>query len=196
MLLQDKLASYNLILVSQSPRRREILKGLELEFRSTSVDTDETYPSTLEKNKVAVHIAKQKAEAYKNQLSEGDIAITADTVVMLGDQILGKPKDKADAKLMLKQLSGKTQTVVTGVCIFDIRKMESFSSYSEVQFSSLSDEEIEHYLEHYKPYDKAGSYGVQEWIGYICIEKLIGSYYNVMGLPTHALYKALNDFLG
>lgn len=195
MLLQEKLKSYNLILVSQSPRRRDILKSLELDFQSTSVDTDETYPSTLNTKDVAVYIAKQKAEAFRTQLKNNDIAITADTVVILENQILGKPKDTKHAKYMLEQLSGKNQIVVTGVCIFSNTKIQSFSSISEVKFATLSDEEIEHYLNSYKPYDKAGAYGVQEWIGYIGIEKLIGSYYNVMGLPTHALYKALNNFL-
>lgn len=195
MLLKEKLEKYNVVLVSQSPRRRELLKGLEVDFTSTSVDTDESYPATLEGAQIPLYIAEQKADAYMPQMSDDTLAITADTVVLVTGKVLGKPADAKEARQMLQMLSGNVHQVITGVCIFTKGKRRSFHALSEVTFAALSAEEIDHYIEVYKPFDKAGSYGVQEWIGYIAMEKIVGSYFNVMGLPVQRLYKELNQFL-
>lgn len=183
-----------MVLVSQSPRRRELLKGLEIDFTSTSVDTDESYPSTMQGAEIPIYIATQKADAYLPLMSENTLAITADTVVLIDNQILGKPKNREEAISMLQHLSGNTHQVITGVCIQTKQKRQVFSATSEVTFATLTLEEIEHYVDFYKPFDKAGSYGVQEWIGYIGIEKIVGSYFNVMGLPVQKLYKKLISF--
>jgi len=195
MLLKEKLERYNVVLVSQSPRRRELLKGLEVDFTSTSVDTDESYPATLEGAQIPLYIAEQKADAYMPKMSDDTLAITADTVVLVAGKVLGKPADAKEARQMLQMLSGNVHQVITGVCIFTKGKRRSFHALSEVTFAALSAEEIDHYIEVYKPFDKAGSYGVQEWIGYIAMEKIVGSYFNVMGLPVQRLYKELNQFL-
>ncbi len=194
MLLKDKFKDYDVVLVSQSPRRRELLRGLEVEFTSTSVDTDESYPATLKGADIPIYIATQKADAYLPKMDSNTLAITADTVVLIDNQILGKPKDRAAAIAMLQHLSGNTHQVITGVCIQTKQKRVVFSATSEVTFANLTAEEIEHYVDCYKPFDKAGSYGVQEWIGYIGIEKIVGSYFNVMGLPIQKLYKKLIAF--
>lgn len=196
MLLTEKLKEYELVLVSQSPRRRELLEGLEIDFSSTSVDIYETYPETLSGAQIPMYIAEAKASAYEPKLNNSTIAITADTVVLFEDDILKKPENAEKAKDMLRRLSGNTHKVITGVCIFNKNKKRSFHAISDVTFATLTDEEIDHYVEVYNPFDKAGSYGVQEWIGYIGIEKIVGSYYNVMGLPVHRLYKELNAFFG
>lgn len=192
MLIHNKLDNWKVVLVSQSPRRRELLKGLEIEFESTSVDTDETYPTTLQGADIPLYISKQKAEAYREFMAENTLAITADTVVFANGKILGKPKSKEDAVNMLKTLSGRTHQVITGVCLCTKERCHSFHSISEVTFDTLSDEEILHYIEVYKPFDKAGSYGIQEWIGYIGITNINGSYYNIMGLPVQKLYREIN----
>lgn len=194
MLLKDKIKNYDVVLVSQSPRRRELLKGLEVDFTSTSVDTDESYPTSLKGADIPIYIATQKADAYLPQMEDNTLAITADTVVFIDNQILGKPSERAAAIAMLQHLSGNTHQVITGVCIQTKQKRVAFSATSEVTFANLTAEEIEHYVDFYKPFDKAGSYGVQEWIGYIGIEKIVGSYFNVMGLPIQKLYKMLNAF--
>ena len=195
MLLKEKLKNYQVVLVSNSPRRKELLKGLEIDFMVTSVDIHETFPKHLIGQEIPIHIAQEKAKAYVNQLLENTLAITADTIVLLENKVLGKPKDRNNAKEMLRQLSGQTHDVITGVCLFTKNKKTSFSSTSKVTFKELTDEEIEHYLSVYQPYDKAGSYGVLEWIGFIGIERIEGSYFNVMGLPTVALYKELEKFI-
>lgn len=195
MIISDRLKDYQVVLVSQSPRRRELLKGLKIAFNATSVDADESYPPTLQGADVPCYITKAKAEAYKPFLQATTLAITADTVVCINGQILGKPADKAEAMAMLRTLSGNKHEVITAVCIFTQQKEQLFYAISEVYFKALSDEEIEHYIDTYQPFDKAGSYGVQEWIGYIGIEKIVGSYYNVMGLPIQRLYQELNRFL-
>ncbi len=195
MLLTEKLKDYNVILVSASSRRRELLKGLEFDFECRSVDVDESYPPNLEGAQIPIYIADKKADAYAPQMSGKDLVITADTIVLTDNEVLGKPKDIEEARKMLHLLSGCTHHVITGMCIMSKNKRRNFHSMSEVSFTKLSDEEIDHYLEKYKPFDKAGAYGVQEWIGYIGIEKLVGSFYNVMGLPVHRLYRELNAFL-
>ena len=194
MLIQEKLKPYNIVLVSQSPRRRELLKGLELEFECTSVDTDESYPASLKDGEIPMYIAEQKADAYLPQMEDNTLAITADTVVLINGSVLGKPKSRQEAIDMLHTLSGNAHQVITGVCIFTKGKRKTFSVLTDVQFTTLTDAEIEHYIDTYKPFDKAGSYGVQEWIGYVGIEKITGSYFNVMGLPVQRLYKELNQF--
>lgn len=189
------LKGNKLILASQSPRRRELLKGLDVEFSTCTVDADESFPAELKGADAVQYICKAKANAYKPQLTEGTIAITADTVVILDDNIIGKPKSKEDAFAMIRSLSGRVHEVITAVCIFSRDKESCFYSRTEVHFSCLTDEEINYYIEKYKPFDKAGSYGVQEWIGYIGIEKIVGSYFNVMGLPVKRLYDELKSFV-
>lgn len=183
------------MLVSQSPRRRELLAGLDIKFEACQVDINESYPEQLQGAKIPLYIARQKAEAFRAKLSDNMLAITADTVVLVNNQVLGKPHNEQEARKMLQLLSGKTHQVITGVCLLTNRKQRSFSACSKVTFATLQDEEIDYYLQKYKPYDKAGSYGVQEWIGYIGIKKLTGSYFNVMGLPVQRLYKELNNFI-
>jgi len=195
MLLKDVLHKYSVVLVSNSPRRRELLKGLEINFTSTSVNTDESYPIGLTGSAIPIHIAREKAKAYSRQLQSNTLAITADTVVLVDGEVLGKPRYAEEAAAMLRKLSGKTHEVITGVCLFTQQKMHTFAGTSHVTFRALSEEEIIHYVKLYTPMDKAGSYGVQEWIGYIGIEHISGSYYNVMGLPTALLYNELFAFV-
>ena len=188
------LKGYNLVLASQSPRRRELLKGLDLEFTTCSVDADESFPAELKGADAVQYICKAKADAYRPFLEDKTIAITADTVVILDNKIIGKPKSHEEAFSMIRSLSGRVHEVITAVCIFSKEKCAEFYSSTEVHFSTLTDEEINYYIEKYKPFDKAGSYGVQEWIGYIGIEKIVGSYFNVMGLPVKRLYDELKSF--
>ena len=183
---------YSIILASNSPRRQELLAGLDIDFNVfVKKDVDESYPEGMANEKIAEYLALKKANSYRNDIKDNVIVITADTVVINGAKILGKPSDKTEAITMLKELSGNTHIVITGVAITSNSKQYSFSSLTEVSFAPLSHEEIEYYVEKYKPYDKAGSYGIQEWIGYIGIESISGSYFNVMGLPTRRLYDAL-----
>lgn len=187
--------SYKIILASNSPRRKELLSGLDLEYEVMVLpNIDESYPLDIPKEEVALYIAKKKAIAYKDLLSENKLVITADTVVVIDDKILGKPIDEADAKQMLQELSGRTHQVITGVCLTTSNKQKSFSVISDVRFSNLDDSEIEYYVSQYKPLDKAGAYGIQEWIGYIGVEHISGSYFNVMGLPIQKLYQELKKF--
>ena len=195
MMLAQAIQNYQVVLVSQSPRRRELLKGLEINFEATSVDADETYPAHLKGAEVPCYITQVKANAYKPLLQSNTLAITADTVVSIDGNILGKPNNKQEAMQMLRTLSGKKHQVITAVCVFTKQKEHLFYAESEVYFKPLSDQEIAHYIDTYQPFDKAGSYGVQEWIGYIGIEKIVGSYYNVMGLPIQRLYQELINFL-
>jgi septum formation protein len=189
------LKEYNLVLASQSPRRRELLKGLDLEFTTCSVDADESFPAKLKGADAVQYICKAKADAYRPFLEDKTIAITADTVVILDNKIIGKPKSHEEAFSMIRSLSGRVHEVITAVCIFSKEKCAEFYSSTEVHFSEITDEEIEYYINKYKPFDKAGSYGVQEWIGYIGIEKIVGSYFNVMGLPVKRLYDELKTFI-
>ena len=189
------LKGYKLVLASQSPRRRELLKGLDVEFSTCSVDADESFPADLKGADAVQYICKAKADAYRPQLNDNTIAITADTVVILDDKIIGKPKSREEAFSMIRSLSGRVHEVITAVCIFSKEKCKEFYASTEVHFSDITDEEIEYYIAKYKPFDKAGSYGVQEWIGYIGIEKIVGSYFNVMGLPVKRLYDELKTFI-
>ncbi len=189
------LSRYNIILASNSPRRKELLSGLNIPYEiKTLPDIDESYPDSLTGEDIAIYIAKEKANAYLNQLDENTLLITADTIVLLDGKVYGKPSDETDAKQMLRDLSGKTHQVITGVCITTKDKQVSFGVSSEVRFSKLDDDEIEYYVPNYKPFDKAGAYGVQEWIGYVAVEYISGSYFNIMGLPIQRLYRELKKF--
>lgn len=189
---------YKIVLGSQSPRRRELLAGLDIPFEvRTMPDIDETPPDQIDPHEVPRHLACRKAQVYREQLAPDELLITADTIVLTAEQrILGKPHSPEEARDMLRSLSGTMHRVITGVALLHPSgKGYSFSAESKVWFASLSDEEIEYYLSHYKPYDKAGSYGIQEWIGYIGIARIEGSFYNVMGLPVHLVYKELSNWL-
>lgn len=191
----NTLTDKTIVLGSNSPRRRELLGMLVDDFViATTKDVDESYPDSLKAGEVPPYLSKLKSEAYLEDLGDGAILVTADTVVILDGKILGKPADEAQAVEMLRQLSGKTHTVVTGVTVADRRHSETFTSVTEVDFASLDDEEIVHYVDNYRPLDKAGAYGIQEWIGAIGISGIRGSFYNVMGLPIHQLYRRLKSW--
>ncbi len=186
---------YKIILASNSPRRRELLAGLDIPFEVKVLPgISESYPDQLPTSEVAEYIAQEKAAAYLDVLADDELVLTADTVVVLGDEVLGKPRDVADAHNMLRKLSGKTHAVITGVCLTTKEQQRHFSVTTEVAFKELSDEEIDYYVEKYRPFDKAGAYGVQEWIGYVGVTGLNGSYYNVMGLPVQRIYEELKAF--
>lgn len=186
---------FDIILASNSPRRKELLSGLDLEYRVEVLpDVDETYPDSIDKEQVAEYISRKKALAYQSLLDEKTLIITADTIVLLGDKIFGKPCTEKEAVDMLKELSGKTHKVITGVSLSSKKKQTSFSVESEVRFARLEDSEIEYYVSKYKPLDKAGAYGIQEWIGYVAVEYMSGSYFNIMGLPIQRLYQELKKF--
>ena len=196
MLLQDRLKNHRLILASASPRRRELLAACDINFvLAEKFECKERYPADLEADKVAEYLSQLKSNAYPHALKEGDILLTADTVVIAGGEILGKPKDNADAERMLKILSGATHKVVTGVTLRTTKQTISFSAESLVSFRTLENEEIAYYIETYRPLDKAGAYGIQEWIGYTAIEGLQGSFYNVMGLPVQKVCIALKELV-
>ena len=196
MLLQDRLKNHRLILASASPRRRELLADCDLDFvLAEKFECEECYPADLAAEKVAEYLSQLKSNAYPHAMSEGDILLTADTVVISGDKILGKPHSEAEAVEMISTLSGATHKVVTGVTLRTTKRTISFSAESLVSFRALDTEEVSYYVERYRPMDKAGAYGIQEWIGYIGIEGIEGSFYNVMGLPTQRLYQALKELL-
>ena len=183
---------YKLILASNSPRRKELLAGLGLLFEVRVLqDIDESYPDDLPVSEVALYIAGKKADAYRTIVNDDELIITADTVVIVGNEILGKPVDEADAERMLRQLSGRTHQVTTGVCLLTASQERRFAVTTDVTFKELSDEEIRYYVTTYKPFDKAGAYGIQEWIGYVGVTCLHGSYYNVMGLPVQRIYETI-----
>ncbi len=185
----------NIILGSQSPRRQELLRGLDVDFEvHTIAGLKEHYPNTLQGAEIPLFLAKQKADAFRPSLTDDDLLITADTIVWLDGRVYGKPTDAVDARSMLHTLSGRTHEVITGVCLTTTQRQESFSATTQVTFANFSDQEIDYYVEHYRPFDKAGSYGVQEWIGYIGVERINGSFYNVMGLPVQRLYQKLKEF--
>lgn len=188
----DNLKKYKVILASNSPRRKELLAGLGVDYEvRTLPDVDESYPETLQGADIPLFIAKEKADAYQSMIQPDELMITADTIVWLDGKVLGKPKDQEDALQMLRDMSGRTHEVFTGVCITTTKWQRSFSAQTEVRFSELSEEEISYYVDKYQPMDKAGAYGVQEWIGFIGVENISGSYYNIMGLPVQRLYREL-----
>jgi len=186
--------TYNFILASKSPRRQQLLQSLGIEFSVQAKDVEEVWPTGLKIEEVPVFLAELKAEAFKPDLKEKDLLITADTVVCLGEEVLGKPVNYEEACDMLQRLSGKEHQVITGVCLTSSQKRKSFYSVTNVEFKTLTGDEIEYYVTHFKPYDKAGAYGIQEWIGTIGIKHIEGSFYNVMGLPIQKLYEYIQSF--
>ena len=188
----DKLKNYHIILASNSPRRRELLGGLGLDYEVRVLpDIAESYPTDLPVEQIAEYIAREKADAYRKLMAPNDLIITADTIVVVDGDVMGKPVDADDARRMLNSLSAKTHQVITGVCLLTATKQRLFSVLTDVTFKQLSDEEIDYYIEHYRPFDKAGAYGIQEWIGYVGVTAIKGSYFNVMGLPVQRIYDEL-----
>ena len=188
----NNLKKYHIILASNSPRRRELLSGLGIDYEVKILPgIDESYPENLTGEEIPMYIAREKADAYRPSIKPDELIITADTIVCLEGQVLGKPKDESDACRMLRLLSGRTHQVITGVCITTAEMQRTFAATTDVTFDTLSEEEITHYVNNYRPMDKAGAYGVQEWIGFIGVTRLEGSYFNVMGLPIQRLYKEL-----
>ena len=191
----SNLNKYHIILASKSPRRQELLHGMGVDFEILTKETDESFPLEMPLDEVPKYLSLQKSLAFADEELPADyLLITSDTVVISEGEILGKPKDREDAARMLHLLSGKTHHVVTGVTVRSAEKTESFAVRSNVTFATLDAEEIDYYIEHCKPFDKAGAYGIQEWIGYVGISGLEGSFYNVMGLPTRRLYQCLKGF--
>ena len=184
----------DIILGSQSPRRRELLSGMGITFRAVNIHADESFPADLKEASIPLYISRAKAEAYRTQLKPNELLITADTIVWVDGMQLGKPANEADAIRMLRLLSGKTHQVFTGVTLTSLDKQTSFADTTDVTFRVINTDEIEHYVHIYRPLDKAGAYGIQEWIGYVACTGLRGSYFNVMGLPTEKLYEALQAF--
>ncbi len=192
MKAEDIFGKKRLLLASGSPRRRELTEQLGMEVvRAHLKDVEETYPDTLSAAEVAPYLSRLKAEAYMGEIAPDEVLLTADTVVVDGDRILGKPRDEGDAHAMLRELSGHTHQVITGVTLASDKGMQTFSEVTEVEFAELTDDEISYYVEKYRPLDKAGAYGIQEWIGYIGIKGIKGDYYNVMGLPLRRVYEHL-----
>jgi len=185
---------YSLILASGSPRRHFLLKELGLKFEVRPKETDESFPTELKAEKICIYLAEKKAEAFRSEIKSNELVITADTIVWINGSVLNKPLDHDDAFRMLRMLSGKMHQVFTGVCLMSKEKTKTFYSATNVFFRALSDEEINFYIATYKPFDKAGAYGAQEWIGYVGVEKIEGSYFNVMGLPLRELYEELSTF--
>ncbi len=191
----ENLKKYDIILASNSPRRRELLSRLGLEFRVfTLMGIDETFPEGLSNEEIALHIASKKAEAYKTHISDNKLLITADTIVCIEGQVLGKPRDAEEATAMLHLLSGKEHEVITAFTINTVDRVVKKAVKTRVRFATLSEEEINYYITEFLPFDKAGSYGIQEWIGIVAVEEIHGSYFNVIGLPIQRLYQTLKDF--
>ncbi|MCQ2289360.1 MAG: Maf family nucleotide pyrophosphatase [Muribaculaceae bacterium] len=189
----DNLKKYDIVLASNSPRRRELLAGLGVEFRVETIKgLDETYDESMPLNEVAGYLSQLKASAYT--LAPNELIITADTIVLCAGEVMGKPHDRDDAHRMIRALSGSTHDVITGVTVATLDKKVTFNNVTKVTFAELTDEEVYHYIDEYRPYDKAGAYGIQEWIGYMGITGINGCYYNVMGLPVNHLYTVLKDF--
>ena len=189
----DNLNKYDIVLASNSPRRRELLAGLGVKFRVETIKgLDETYDPAMPLNEVAAFLSQLKASAYT--LAHGELIITADTIVLAGDEVMGKPADRDDAHRMLRKLSGCSHEVITGVTVATQEKKVTFSNVTQVTFAAMTDEEIYHYIDTYAPFDKAGAYGIQEWIGYMGVTGINGCFYNVMGLPVNHLYTVLKEF--
>ena len=183
-----------LLLGSQSPRRKELLGGLGCKFECRTADTEEIYHASLQGEEIPIYLSRLKADALRHTLQEDELLITADTIVWHKGEVLGKPHDAEDAKRMLRSLSGETHKVITGVTLTSWQKQSSFASMTEVRFSQLTEEEINYYVKRFMPLDKAGAYGIQEWIGFIGVEHINGSYFNVMGLPVQRLYQELKKW--
>ncbi|HNR20546.1 MAG TPA: Maf family nucleotide pyrophosphatase [Bacteroidia bacterium] len=190
----NNLNQYKIILASRSPRRQQLLQMMGLQFEVRTKETDESFPSHLKREQVVMHLALKKALAFEEEIKENELIITADTIVVFGDDVINKPEDRADAIRMLQKLSGNMHEVFTGVCIMSSIKKELLNVRSEVYFKPINISDIEYYIDNFKPYDKAGAYGIQDWFGLICILKINGSFYNVMGMPTKELYDYLQKF--
>lgn len=190
----ENLSDYQIILASKSPRRRQLLAELGIPFEVKTMEVDETFPASMLVEDVPVYLAKQKAIPFINTISETDLIITSDTIVAINNEILGKPANYSEAFEMLEKLSGKLHQVITGVNLFSTNKSVAFTVFTNVYFKHLSDQEIDYYITKFKPFDKAGAYGIQEWIGHIGVERIEGSYFNVMGLPIQRLYEELRKF--
>ena len=188
----ENLNKYRVVLASNSPRRKELLSGLGIAYEvKTLPDIDESFPEGMDGVEIPAYIARTKADAYRTMMAEDELIITADTIVWLDGEVMGKPHDAEDARRMLRALSGQTHQVITGVCLTTADAQKTFATVTDVTFCRLSEEEIAYYVEHYRPMDKAGSYGIQEWIGFVGVESISGSYFNVMGLPIQRLYTEL-----
>ena len=186
----------NIILGSQSPRRRELMVGLDIPFSCVTIDADESYPAELKGGDIPMYISRAKARAYVSELQDNDLLITSDTIVWLNGEMLGKPQDVEEAKAMLARLSGQTHEVYTAVCFADRNgELETWVDCTKVTFNTLSEEDIDYYVSKYRPLDKAGAYGVQEWIGYVGVTRMEGSYFNVMGFPICHVYERLKKYL-
>lgn len=190
----NELNKNKIILASKSPRRQYLLKELGLNFEVHTKEVDESFPESLQAQEIPLYLCKKKADAFEEELSDNTIVITADTVVWIDGQVLNKPENYEDAARMLKLLSGKKHQVFTGVCLKSKHKTKSFYAQTDVYFKVLSEKEIDYYISNFNPYDKAGAYGAQEWIGYIAVEKIEGTYFNVMGLPVREVYEELLKF--
>ncbi|GET31893.1 Maf-like protein [Prolixibacter bellariivorans] len=193
-MIPKNLENYRIVLASKSPRRQQLLADLGIDFETEIHEVDEVFPEGLPMEEIPQYLARLKAEPFVETLKEKDLVITSDTIVYVDGEVLGKPADYEEAVAMLQKLSGRRHEVVTGVCLTSTTKQVSFASVTDVFFKELSQEEIDYYITHYKPYDKAGAYGIQEWIGYIGIERIEGSYFNVMGLPVQHLYEELSKW--
>ncbi len=195
MILSEQLKSYRIILASQSPRRQELLRDLGISFETVIRDYDETYPEGLSGEDIARYVSAAKAHSFKNEIGENDIVITADTIVWCNNKVLGKPVNQEDAIRMITMISGNIHEVITAVSLLSIEKIVTFYDTTKVRFDSLSPDEIRYYVERFKPYDKAGAYGIQEWIGLAACSYIEGSYFNVVGLPVQKLYNELKNFV-
>jgi len=191
----EELNKRRIIVASRSPRRQELLRDLGLRFEIVVRDWSEEFPPHMNAEEAALHVAVKKAETFRQEIKGSDIVITADTIVWCNNRFLGKPADKKEARRILREISGNTHFVVTGVCLLSTTRQTSFFSSTKVTFSDLSDEEIEYYILNYSPFDKAGAYGIQEWIGLAACTSIEGSYFNVMGLPVEQVYHELQEFI-
>ena len=194
-MLKDLLNSHRIILASRSPRRRQLLHDMDLKFDVVIREYEESYPANLKGEEIALYLARQKSESFKKKISVNEIVITADTIVWCNNEVLGKPADLNDARRMIRALSGNTHEVITGVALLSSSKERVFADTTKVTFERLSEEEIDYYIDNFKPYDKAGAYGIQEWIGVAACSRIEGSYFNVVGLPVQKLYKELKEFI-
>lgn len=191
----ENLNKYEIVLASNSPRRKELLQRMGVNFRvRTLFGIDESYPDSLRGEDIVCYISRNKAKAYQSSMAPNELLITADTIVYVDGEVMGKPKNAEQAKEMLHKLSGKTHQVITGVTIVTAKRTENFGVTSQVKFTNITDEEINFYVDNYLPFDKAGAYGIQEWIGIVAVEEIKGSYFNVVGLPVQRLYQKLKTF--
>jgi septum formation protein len=194
-MISPSLSNFRIILASRSPRRQQLLSELGISFDIVTIDYDESYPEGLEGNEIALHVAEQKALMFKDSIKENEIVIAADTIVWCNGEVLGKPSGKEDARRILEEISGNTHEVITAVTLLSSSKRITFSDTTRVTFEKLSGEEIDYYIDNFHPYDKAGAYGIQEWIGIIACSRIEGSYFNVVGLPVQKLYNELQNFI-